>query len=42
MDRQNENVELFETFEVEQISAQVREGSPYNYCFWCYYIGPEV
>lgn len=36
MDRQNESVVLFETFEVEQIGAQVREGSPY-YCYWCYY-----
>ena len=37
MDRQNESVELFETFEVEQIGAQVREGGSYYYCYWCYY-----
>lgn len=38
MDRQNEKVELFETFAVEQIGEQVREGYSYYYgCNWCYY-----
>lgn len=40
MDRQNETVELFEAFEVEQLGGQVREGGPY--CYWCYYIGPDA
>ena len=42
MDRQTENIELFETFEVEQISAQVREGDSSNFCYWCYYFGPSA
>jgi len=38
MDRPNENVELFETFEVEQVAAQVRQGSSYGEsCYWCFY-----
>ncbi len=38
MDRQNETVELFETFEVEQIGEQARSGySNFYGCNWCYY-----
>ncbi len=39
MDRQNDTVELFETFEVEQIASQVRMGhGDYYGCEFCYYL----
>ncbi len=39
MDRPSEKVELFETFEVEQVASQVRQGSSpyYEDCYWCFY-----
>ena len=35
MERQNETVELFEAFTVEEFASQVRKGDYYNYCGWC-------
>jgi len=38
MDRPSEKVELFETFEVEQVASQARPGFVgYDQCYWCYY-----
>jgi hypothetical protein len=36
MDRQNESVELFRAFEVEELESRLQHGY-YNYFGWTYY-----